>query len=83
MSAEAVELIQEKTTEVGLHRLIHIGYGNALLEHFVPIYVDENLRRACGKLGTDSGKFRPFTSRRQKLLQILIEKLDRAATSIL
>src|SRR6185503_174296 len=83
LSAEAIELIQEETAEIGLHCLIHIRDRNSLLEHLVPIYVDENLRRARGKLGANSRKLRSLTGRCQELLQILIEKLDRSTTSIL
>src|SRR5207245_664646 len=83
LPAEAVELIQEEAAEVGLHSLIHIGHGNSLLEHLVPIYVGVNLRRGRGELGANPGKFRALPGCREKLLQILIEKLDRSATSIL
>src|SRR5260370_3510557 len=72
LSAEAVELIKKETTEVGLHRLIHVRYGNSLFEHLVTIYVGVNLGRARRELRAHPGQLRPLSGRRKKLLQILI-----------
>src|SRR6266851_2190169 len=42
-----------------------------------------DLRRLCRELRVDANQLRPAASRSQKLLQVLIKKLDRAATTVL
>src|SRR5260370_9719949 len=60
LSAEAVELIQKETAKVGLHRLIHIGHSNSLLEHLVPIDITITLWRACRQLRTHAAQLPPL-----------------------
>src|SRR5204863_6814741 len=83
LPAEAVELIQKEAAQIRLHRLIHIRYSDALLQNFVSINVCIDLRRGRGELRTNACQLRSLPGCREKLLQILIEELNRSTTSVL
>ena len=83
LSAKPVELIDEKAPEVGLQRLVNVADLDALFQYLVPIDVRKQLRYGRRKLRGYARKFRTFARGCQKLLEILIEKIDGASAAYL
>ena len=83
LPAEAVELVQVQTTQIGLQRLVDVRDGHALLQHFVAIHIGIDLRDGGGELCRDSRQLRTPAACGEELLQILVEKVDRPAAAIL
>ena len=75
-AAEAVEVIHKKAAHECLQRLINRGEIDALLDDFVAIDLDENLRNIRQKCRNQGAELRPFVRCLQKRLHVLGEKRD-------
>ena len=76
LAAEPVEIINEVAAHEGLQDPVDLTDVHALLEHLVPVHLDEDLGHRGHEGGGDPGEFRPFLRGRQELLGVLPEKLD-------
>jgi hypothetical protein len=83
LASEAVEVVHKKSTHEGLKRLIDLCEIDTLLQHFVAIHLDEDLRHSGLEGGTESGDLRTLARGFQKCFQVLGEEFDVLAGSIL
>ena len=70
LTAEAVEVIDERASHECLDSPINILYVDTLLQYFVAIDGDELLGHARQKCGIDRCEFRTLSGRGQELVQI-------------
>ena len=82
-SPEPIEVVDEKSAHECLQRLINLGQVDSLLQHFVAIDVDEDLRNIRQKGGDQPGELGPFARGVEKRLQILGKETDVFARAIL
>src|SRR5262249_41425200 len=83
LPAEAVELVQKETTQIGLQGLVDVRDGDALLQDFIAIHIGVDLRGRGGELGRDPRELRTLAAGGEELLQMLVEKVDRPTAAIL
>ena len=76
LAAEAVEVIDEVAAHEGLEDPVDLADVHALLEHLVPVHLDEDLGHRGDEGGGDPGEFRSFLGRSQEFLGVLPEELD-------
>src|SRR5262249_1162959 len=60
LPAEAVELVDEQTSEKRLHRLINLAERNPLLEDLVTVHVGKDLWHRHRELRRDAGQLGPL-----------------------
>ena len=83
LPAESIEVIDERSSEEGLQSVINILQRHALLERFVPIDFNVDLRDVGKQCGCDSSEFRPFASGREEGIDVLREVLNASIAAIL
>ena len=81
-SAEAIEIVHEKSAHERLQRLIYRGQIDPLLDHFVAIDFHENLRHVRLERRNERAELGPFARCIEKRLHILRQKRDIFASAI-
>ena len=83
MAAEAVEVVDEAAAEKTLQGLVDVVDVDPLLEHFVAVDVDENLRHGWAEGRRHAGQFWPFARRLDEFVGVGREEVDVLAGAIL
>ncbi len=83
LAAKAIEVIDEVSAHKGLKGLVHLPQINALLEHFVPVHIDEDLRDAGQEGRRHPLQFGPLTRRLEKLVDVSARKANILAGPVL
>src|SRR5262249_48683124 len=81
-SAEAIEIVHEKSAHERLERLIYRGQIDSLLDHFVTVDVHKNLRHVRLERRNESAEFGTLARGVEKRLHILRQKRDVFAGAI-
>ena len=76
LAAKAVEVVHEGAAHEGLERLVNVVEFDALLEHFVAIHLDADLRNDGQKRGADAGDLGPLFGRGHEGAEISGEEGD-------
>ena len=76
LTAEPIEVIDKIAAHEGLQDPEDLADVHALLEHFVPVHLDEDLGHGGHEGGGDPGEFRPLPGRGQEFLGVFPEKID-------
>ena len=71
LAAESVEVIYEVSPHEGLKSLVHLSQIDALLEHFVPVHIDEYLRNTGQEGRRHALQLRPLARSLEKFIHVL------------
>src|SRR4029077_15038628 len=81
-SAEAIEIVHEKSAHERLQRLIYRGQIDSLLDHFVAVDLHKNLRHVRLQTRNESAEFGTLARGVEKRLHILRQERDVFARAI-
>ena len=83
LAAEAVEVVDEVAAHEGLKGLVDLSQVDALLEHLVPVHLDEELGHSREKGCRHAGQFGPLARRLDELVDVLCQESDVFARPVL